>query len=211
MPVYRHRNLQVVFAVTLVAVLAVSSITPALPKIARELGVSPARIGWLIMWNARHHVHPGRPVLRPHRCVPDSCHRDLLEDDRKPDSAARIRFKNHRGTERWPLPARDHRCPTSRFRHAGIHRSVRCRQETHGRRVRNHPGVDGRYRWPAACLDPVLHRAQRSRCALERVLGPGLHRHSLHDGTGRRYLRTGQHDRDPAWGSLRPGDTSRPT
>ncbi|MEE9472014.1 MAG: MFS transporter, partial [Gemmatimonadota bacterium] len=47
-PVYRHRNLQVVFAVTLVAVLAVSSITPAFPKIARELGVSPARIGWLI-------------------------------------------------------------------------------------------------------------------------------------------------------------------
>ena len=48
MPVYRHRNLQVVFAVTLVAVLAVSSITPAFPKIAQELDVSPARIGWLI-------------------------------------------------------------------------------------------------------------------------------------------------------------------
>ena len=48
MPVYRHRNLQIVFAVTLVAVLAVSSITPAFPKIALELDVSPARIGWLI-------------------------------------------------------------------------------------------------------------------------------------------------------------------
>jgi MFS family permease len=46
--IYRDRNLQVVFSVTLIAVLAVSSITPAFPLISRELHVSPARVGWLI-------------------------------------------------------------------------------------------------------------------------------------------------------------------
>lgn len=46
--IYRDRNLQVVFSVTLIAVLAVSSITPAFPQISRELHVSPARVGLLI-------------------------------------------------------------------------------------------------------------------------------------------------------------------
>ena len=45
---YRDRNLHVVFSITLIAVLAVSSITPAFPQIVRELQVSPGRIGWLI-------------------------------------------------------------------------------------------------------------------------------------------------------------------
>jgi MFS family permease len=45
---HRDRNLHIIFSITLIAVLAVSSITPAFPQISRELGVSPARIGWLI-------------------------------------------------------------------------------------------------------------------------------------------------------------------
>ena len=45
---FRDRNLHIIFSITLIAVLAVSSITPAFPQISRELGVSPARIGWLI-------------------------------------------------------------------------------------------------------------------------------------------------------------------
>jgi ACDE family multidrug resistance protein len=45
---YRHRNLQIIFAVTLMAVLGVSSVTPAFPKIVNELGVSKAQVGLLI-------------------------------------------------------------------------------------------------------------------------------------------------------------------
>ncbi len=45
---YLERNLQVVFSVTLIAVLAVSSITPAFPKITRELGISEGQVGLLI-------------------------------------------------------------------------------------------------------------------------------------------------------------------
>jgi ACDE family multidrug resistance protein len=45
---YRQRNLQIIFAVTLMAVLGVSSITPAFPKIVRELGISSAQVGLLI-------------------------------------------------------------------------------------------------------------------------------------------------------------------
>ncbi len=45
---YRDRNLHIIFSITLVAVLAVSSITPAFPQISREFAVSQARIGWLI-------------------------------------------------------------------------------------------------------------------------------------------------------------------
>ncbi|MFH1011791.1 MAG: MFS transporter [bacterium] len=41
-------NLRILFGVTLVAVLGVSSITPAFPKIVRELGISPQTIGLLI-------------------------------------------------------------------------------------------------------------------------------------------------------------------
>jgi predicted MFS family arabinose efflux permease len=46
--VYRDTNLQIVFGVTLVAVLGVSSITPAFPRVLRELRVSTQAIGLLI-------------------------------------------------------------------------------------------------------------------------------------------------------------------
>ena len=45
---YRQRNLRIIFAVTLMAVLGVSSITPAFPNIVRELGVSSSQVGLLI-------------------------------------------------------------------------------------------------------------------------------------------------------------------
>lgn len=48
-PVYRDTNLQIVFGVTLMAVLGVSSITPAFPKIVNELGISPQAVGYLII------------------------------------------------------------------------------------------------------------------------------------------------------------------
>jgi len=47
-PVYRDKNLQIVFGVTLMAVLGVSSITPAFPRIVEELGISPQAVGYLI-------------------------------------------------------------------------------------------------------------------------------------------------------------------
>jgi ACDE family multidrug resistance protein len=46
--VYLDTNLQIVFGVTLMAVLGVSSITPAFPKIVQELGISSQAIGLLI-------------------------------------------------------------------------------------------------------------------------------------------------------------------
>ena len=47
-PIYRDTNLQIVFAVTLMAVLGVASLTPAFPKIVQELQISPQAIGSLI-------------------------------------------------------------------------------------------------------------------------------------------------------------------
>ncbi len=47
-PLYRDPNLLVIFAVTLTAVMSVSSITPAFPKIARALDVTPQEVGLLI-------------------------------------------------------------------------------------------------------------------------------------------------------------------
>jgi MFS transporter, ACDE family, multidrug resistance protein len=41
-------NLQVVFAVTLMAVLGVSSLAPALPKVIEHFGIGPREVGWLI-------------------------------------------------------------------------------------------------------------------------------------------------------------------
>ena len=41
-------NLHVIFAVTLMAMLGVASVTPAFPKISAELGVSPQAVGLLI-------------------------------------------------------------------------------------------------------------------------------------------------------------------
>ena len=45
---YRDRNLQVIFGVTLMAVLGVTSITPAFPSIMRELGITGSQVGLLI-------------------------------------------------------------------------------------------------------------------------------------------------------------------
>jgi MFS family permease len=47
-PVYRDTNLQIVFGVTLMAVLGVTSITPAFPRIVDEFGIAPQEVGWLI-------------------------------------------------------------------------------------------------------------------------------------------------------------------
>jgi len=47
-PVYRDTNLQIIFGVTLMAVLGVASITPAFPRIVEELGISPQAVGSLI-------------------------------------------------------------------------------------------------------------------------------------------------------------------
>jgi MFS family permease len=41
-------NLHILFAVTLMAIMGVASVTPAFPRIARELGVSPKEIAYLI-------------------------------------------------------------------------------------------------------------------------------------------------------------------
>ncbi|HPG38249.1 MAG TPA: MFS transporter [bacterium] len=45
---YRDRNLQIIFLITLMAVLGVASITPVFPKIARELHISAQSIGLLV-------------------------------------------------------------------------------------------------------------------------------------------------------------------
>lgn len=47
-PLWRDRNLHIVFGVTLMAVLGASSVAPALPKVARELHVSTGQVGLLI-------------------------------------------------------------------------------------------------------------------------------------------------------------------
>lgn len=46
--VIRDKNLQIIFGVTLMAVLGVSSITPIFPSIMEELNISPGKIGLLI-------------------------------------------------------------------------------------------------------------------------------------------------------------------
>ena len=45
---FRDRNLQVIFGVTLIAVLSVSSITPAFPSIMQEFNITPGQVGLLI-------------------------------------------------------------------------------------------------------------------------------------------------------------------
>ena len=44
----RNRNLRVIFTVTLMVVMSVSSITPAFPKIIREFAISETQVGLLI-------------------------------------------------------------------------------------------------------------------------------------------------------------------
>jgi MFS family permease len=46
--IWQDRNLQIIFAVTLTAVMGVASITPAFPKIIKELRIPPHKIGLLI-------------------------------------------------------------------------------------------------------------------------------------------------------------------
>lgn len=45
---FRDLNLQMVFGVTLISVLGVASVAPLFPAIAKDLGISPARVSWLI-------------------------------------------------------------------------------------------------------------------------------------------------------------------
>ncbi len=45
---YLDHNLLIVFSITLTAIMSVSSITPALPKVMRELDISPRSVGLLI-------------------------------------------------------------------------------------------------------------------------------------------------------------------
>lgn len=47
-PVFRELNFQVICAVTLIAVIGVSSITPAFPQLAKALEVNPKNLGLLI-------------------------------------------------------------------------------------------------------------------------------------------------------------------
>jgi MFS family permease len=47
---YLDPNLHVVFAVTLMAIMGVSSVTPAFPRIATALGVTPKQVGYLITY-----------------------------------------------------------------------------------------------------------------------------------------------------------------
>ena len=47
-PAYKDTNLRIVFGVTLMAVMGVASIAPALPKIVESLGISTKEIGLLI-------------------------------------------------------------------------------------------------------------------------------------------------------------------
>lgn len=46
--IWQDRNLQIIFAITLMAVMGVASITPAFPKIIKELRLPPHNIGLLI-------------------------------------------------------------------------------------------------------------------------------------------------------------------
>ena len=48
-PVYQDKNLQIIFLITLMAVMGVASITPAFPRIASELGISKQSVGLLII------------------------------------------------------------------------------------------------------------------------------------------------------------------
>jgi ACDE family multidrug resistance protein len=46
--VYKDYNLHIVFAVTLMAVLGTSSVTPAFPEVAQEFGITRGQVGLLI-------------------------------------------------------------------------------------------------------------------------------------------------------------------
>ncbi len=48
MKLYKDHNLQIIFGVTLMAIMGVSSLTPAFPKIGKQLEISPGEVGLLI-------------------------------------------------------------------------------------------------------------------------------------------------------------------
>ena len=47
-PLFKQRRLYVIFSITIIAVMGVASITPALPKMAEALELSQSEIGWMI-------------------------------------------------------------------------------------------------------------------------------------------------------------------
>ena len=47
-PLITHRNLQIVFAVTLIAVMGVTSITPVFPMVRQVFNISAGQVGLLI-------------------------------------------------------------------------------------------------------------------------------------------------------------------
>ncbi|MCC5656311.1 MFS transporter [Nostoc sp. XA010] len=47
-PIYLELNFQIICAVALIAVIGVSSVTPAFPKLAKELNINPKNLGLLI-------------------------------------------------------------------------------------------------------------------------------------------------------------------
>ena len=47
-PLLLQRNLLIIFSITVISVMGVSSITPILPEISRVFGVSPQEAGWLV-------------------------------------------------------------------------------------------------------------------------------------------------------------------
>ncbi len=46
--VYRDRNLQLVFLITMISIMGVNIVTPAFPSVVRELGISPQDVGLLV-------------------------------------------------------------------------------------------------------------------------------------------------------------------
>jgi hypothetical protein len=68
---YRSPELQAIFGVTLMAVLGVSSIAPALPRIAATLGVSAGQVGLLVT----AFTLPAVTVVSGYYCRASSCSR----------------------------------------------------------------------------------------------------------------------------------------
>lgn len=48
-PILKNKNLYVIFSITLMAVLGISSITPAFPDIIKEFDLNPEKVGYLVI------------------------------------------------------------------------------------------------------------------------------------------------------------------
>ena len=46
--VYRDKNLQLVFLITMITIMGVNIVAPAFPSVVRELGISPQEVGLLV-------------------------------------------------------------------------------------------------------------------------------------------------------------------